>query len=95
MKKATLESTAQGFKLRIVELGTEHLLELDNNLVVQAASTDGGYWNLVAYNDSKEPVKINQDGSFNIGMMVSTRSVCNFSGKLEFLGDAKSKLFSN
>jgi CHAT domain-containing protein len=95
MKKATLESTAQGFNLRIIELGTEHLLELDNNLVVQSASTDGGYWNLVAYNDSKEPVKINQDGSFNIGMMVSTRSVCNFSGKLEFLGDAKSKLFSN
>ncbi|MBD2135859.1 CHAT domain-containing protein [Sphaerospermopsis sp. FACHB-1094] len=95
MKKATLESTAQGFNLRIIELGAEHLLELDNNLVVQSASTDGGYWNLVAYNDSKEPVKINQDGSFSIGMMVSTRSVCNFSGKLEFLGNAKSKLFSN
>ncbi|MBD2504085.1 CHAT domain-containing protein [Anabaena azotica] len=95
IKKATLESTAQGFNLRIVELGTEHLLELDNNLVVQAASTDGGSWNLVAYNASKEPVKINQDGSFSIGMMVSTRSVCNFSGKLEFLGDTKSKLFGN
>ncbi|MBE9234384.1 CHAT domain-containing protein [Cuspidothrix issatschenkoi LEGE 03284] len=95
MKKATLESTDQGFNLRIIELGAEHLLELDNNLVVQAASTDGGDWNLVAYNSAKEPVKINQDGSFNIWMMVSTRSVCGFSGKLEFLGDAKSKLFSN
>jgi hypothetical protein len=93
MKKATLESTAQGFNLRIVESGEEDLLELDNNLVVQSASTDGGYWNLVAYD--KQPVKINQDGSFNIGMMVSSRSYCDFSGKLEFLGDAKSKLFSN
>lgn len=93
MKKATLESTAQGFNLRIVESGEEDLLELDNNLVVQAASTNGGRWNLVAYD--KQPVKINQDGSFNIGMMVSSRSYCDFSGKLEFLGDAKSKLFSN
>jgi CHAT domain-containing protein/tetratricopeptide (TPR) repeat protein len=93
MKKATLESTAQGFNLRIVESGEEGLLELDNNLVVQAASTNGGRWNLVAYD--KQPVKINQDGSFNIGMMVSSRSYCDFSGKLEFLGDAKSKLFSN
>lgn len=93
MKKATLESTAQGFNLRIIELGAEYLLELNNNLVVQSVSTDGGYWNL-AEPQYQEAIKINPDGFFT-GKVINIRSNCNFSGKLEFLGDAKSKLFSN
>ncbi|MBW4624980.1 MAG: CHAT domain-containing protein [Brasilonema octagenarum HA4186-MV1] len=92
IKRATLESTLQGFNLRIVESGNEDLLKLDNNLVVQSASTDGSPWNLSAY--TKDPFTINSDGSFEITMMVSSRSICSYSGKLEFLGDAKQKLLT-
>lgn len=92
IKRATLESTSQGFNLRILESGSEDLLELDNNLVIQSASTDGTIWNLSAYTYTKDPFTINSDGSFEITMMVSSRSICSYSGKLEFLGDAKQKL---
>jgi CHAT domain-containing protein len=90
IKRATLESTERGFNLRLVESEAEILLELDNNLVVQAASTNGIPWSLVSYD--KQPFTINPDGSFEMTMMQSTRTGCSFTGKLEFLGNAKQKV---
>ena len=80
---ATLESSSSGFNL-ILDETTK--FELNDQLVVEEVAG----WNLVAYN--KEPFEIDSDGYFNIRMMVSTRSYCTFKGKLEFIGDAASKL---
>ena len=85
------------FRSWIRETDGRFLLKLNQNLVVQEAYSVEGVeylpWNLVAYDGS--PMQINQDGSFLLVMMVSTRSSCEFRGKLEFLGDAETKLFSN
>lgn len=97
MLSATIETDNGEFKLWIRETDGRFLLKLNQNLVVQEAYSVEGVeylpWNLVAYDGS--PMQINQDGSFLLVMMVSTRSGCEFRGKLEFLGDAETKLFSN
>jgi uncharacterized protein YjbI with pentapeptide repeats len=94
---ATIEPSDKEFKFRVREENSVHLLLLDPDLVVvEAYSIEGADhmpWNLVAYDGS--PMKVSQDGVFSLVMMVSTRSTCEFRGKLEFLGDAETKLFSN
>lgn len=94
---ATIEPSEQNFKLRIKEEDSDYLLLLDPYLVVlEAYSIEGADhmpWNLVAYDGS--PMKVSQDGVFSLVMRVSTRSICEFRGKLEFLGDAETRLFSN
>ncbi len=93
IKQATLESSPQGFNLRIVESGDEHILKLNNDLVLQSFSINDGFWNIDPGFQQK-PIKINPDGSFS-GTLISRREGCDISGKLQFLGDAKTKLFGN
>ena len=94
---ATIEPSEQGFKLRIREEDSVHLLLLNPGLeVVEAYSIEGADympWNLVSYDGSS--MKVSPNGEFSLLMRVSTRSTCEFRGKLEFLGDAVTKLFSN
>lgn len=95
---ATLESTPDGFTLALTEAdGTKHKLDLDDqNLVLLSASSFDvernmwGPWNLVA--NSNSPFEIKPDGSFDTIVVVSTRTVCKFVGKVEFIGDAADKL---
>ncbi|NET45607.1 CHAT domain-containing protein [Okeania sp. SIO2B3] len=95
---ATLESTPNGFTLALTEAdGSKHKLNLDDqNLVLLSASSFSeernmwGPWNLVA--NSNSPFEIKSDGSFDTIVVVSTRSVCKFVGKVEFIGDAADKL---
>ena len=97
IRSASLRPTTQGFELEIVDgSGTTALLSLDASLKVEeAASLEGnerGSWNLVAY-DGK-PLKITPDGSFYLGMMVSTRSFCRFQGTADFLEGSDRALFN-
>jgi hypothetical protein len=99
IQEATLEPRLRGYDLRMVILSNgqpeEYFLELDNNRVVESARTirepQAVTWSLAAYNG--DPVEIQSTGEFNIGMMVSTRSYCRFSGTLEFVGNTRSQLF--
>ncbi|NEO55625.1 MAG: hypothetical protein F6K54_22665 [Okeania sp. SIO3B5] len=94
---ANLKSVVNGFTLALTEAnGKKHRLDLDQNLVVVSASSfdeqrNRWYpWNLTAY--LKAPFNIKPDGSFDMTMAVSTRSLCSFVGKVEFIGDAADKL---
>jgi CHAT domain-containing protein len=94
---ANLKSAPNGFTLALTEAnGSKMKLDLDQSLVVVSASSFDEKenrwipWNLSAY--GKIPWRIQPDGSFNMGMSVSTRSSCIFGGKLEFIGDAAVKL---
>lgn len=92
---AAIQSTASGFDLLIVEELGNHLISLNKKLVVQAAGTIGDQkitaWNLVSY-DGK-PLVVKKDGTFSLGMAVSTRSFCQFQGTARFLGQAGAELF--
>jgi hypothetical protein len=73
----------------------ESLLELNNQLVVQSARTlgqqGGEWWSQIA--SYRTPVKVQPTGAFSINMMVSSRSVCDFSGTLQFVGNTQAQLF--
>ena len=99
IQKATLESRSGGYTLRFTEIiqgkPIKTVWELDNGLVIEAARTGElleGRWNLVPYN-RQPPVTIRSTGAFSINMMVSSRSICTFTGTLQFLGNAQAQLF--
>lgn len=99
IQKATIEPLQNGYKLRFTEIKQgkpiETVWKLDSKLIIESAKTGmapAGRWNLTSYN-RQPPVTIEPDGNFKIGMMVTSRSVCTFSGKLQFLGDAQAQLF--
>lgn len=91
---AALSPEAQGFNLLIVENAGQHILTLNERMVVQKASTIQGQtltpWNLTAYD--RTPVQFSQNGGFRLAMMVSTRSSCTFQGPVTFLQGAESLL---
>lgn len=98
---ADLESTASGFKMTLTlrggNYGSPIVINFDDNLVVANARVyDDKYkmwgpWNLVAYD--KTPWLISPDGKFEKrGMFIGSRTVCSFSGKVNFIGDSKIKL---
>ena len=99
IQKATLEPLQGGYKLRFTEMKQgkpiETVWELDSKLIIESAKTGTapeGRWNLTSYN-RQPPVTIEPGGNFKISMMVTSRSVCTFAGKLQFLGDAQAQLF--
>jgi hypothetical protein len=91
---AALTPEAQGFNLLIVENAGQHILTLNERLVVQKASTIQGQsltsWNLTAYDGT--PVQLSPNGGFRLAMMVSTRSSCTFQGPITFLQGAEGLL---
>jgi hypothetical protein len=100
IQQATLESRTGGYTLKFTRVfqgqPEEIIWELGEDLIIETARTGErpeGRWNLTAYNRS-DPVSIQSSGEFGINMMVSSRSVCTFSGTLEFLGDTQAQLFS-
>ncbi|PSB03732.1 peptidoglycan-binding domain-containing protein [Merismopedia glauca] len=91
---ATIKPTSQGFVMRITEKNGTDIFQLNRKLIIESARTEGrGSWNLVPYHYDPYPVKIKPNGSFDIAMMVSTRSSCSFQGNLTFLGGAKERIF--
>ncbi|MEB3340927.1 S8 family serine peptidase [Okeania sp.] len=105
---ASIKSTAEGYSLIMIEEdGKEQVINFDKNLHPQSAGTvadkdyDGVYkagdlipWNLIA--NSVHPhiaLKIQSNGSFKIGMWVSTRSTCLFEGTAQFVDGAKNEIF--
>ncbi len=99
IQKATLEPLQGGYKLRFTEMKQgkpiETVWELDPKLIIESAKTGtapAGRWNLTAYN-RQPPVTIEPDGKFKISMMVTSRSVCTFAGRLQFLDNAQAQLF--
>ena len=96
ISKATLASRNGGYQLKLVRNGGTEVLDLDRQLFVTGAKTEGkADWNLVSYKSDPTPVKIDRRGKFGITMMVSTRSVCEFDGTLTFIGTAKTQLFGS
>ena len=96
--KAILESSTTGYLFRFTWKNSQHIWILNPNLAITEAYTldskapDGkGIWNIFGDNI----VKINSDGSFNIAMMVSSRSGCEFKGKLTFAKGTKEQLFNS
>jgi hypothetical protein len=91
---AALSPSPGGLNLLIVEETGPFVLTLDQNLVVQAASSLVGQtlsgWNLVAYDGT--PLQVSPDGTFSLTMMVSTRSTCSFEGTAVFLEGAEELL---
>lgn len=84
-----LKSSPTGFTVSFKEVdGYEHELELDEKLVVQKAE---GWQSSVADDPDSKIKKIKLNGDFKI-KADTRRSYCSFEGKLEFIGDAKSKL---
>jgi hypothetical protein len=101
IQKATLEPLQSGYKLRFTEIRQgkpiETVWELDPKLIIESAKTGKapeGQWNLTSYN-RQSPVTIAPNGKFGISMMVTSRSACTFSGKLQFLDNAQTQLFPN
>ncbi len=99
IQKATLEPLQGGYKLRFTEMKQgkpiETVWDLDSKLIIESAKTGtapAGQWNLTSYN-RQPPVTIEPDGKFSINMMVTSRSVCTFSGRLQFLDNAQAQLF--
>lgn len=96
IQTATLESRNRGYTLKFTEIfqgqPQEVVWQLDENLFIEEARTAEAPWNLTSYNRS-DPVEIQPTGEFSINMMVSSRSICTFSGTLEFLGNAQTRLF--
>lgn len=99
IQKATIEPLQSGYQLRFTEILNDRAIEtvwnLDSKLIIESAKTGtdrAGGWNLTSYN-RQSPVTIDRDGQFSINMMVSSRSVCTFSGKLQFLNNAQTQLF--
>ncbi len=99
IQKATLKPLQGGYKLRFTEIRQgkpiETVWQLDPKLIIESAKTGTapeGRWNLTSYNRST-PVTIEPDGNFSINMMVSSRSACTFSGRLQFLDKAQTQLF--
>lgn len=101
IQSATLRNSNQGYILALSEAEMEHELKLDRQLIVQSAQTKNknegkwGMWNLISYQYQPQPIQIQPNGTFSIEMFVSTRSICEFKGQLEFREGAKSQLFSN
>ncbi|ACK73989.1 hypothetical protein PCC7424_5411 (plasmid) [Gloeothece citriformis PCC 7424] len=98
IQKATLEARGNGYRLKFTELmrgkPSETVWELDSQLIIYEAESDGMSWNLTSYN-REPPVTITPTGNFEIEMMVSSRSWCIFTGTLQFIGNAKAQLFPN
>ncbi len=99
IQNATLEPKAGGYTLRFTEIiqgkPIETVWELDNGLIIDTARTGElpeGRWNLVPYN-RYSPVIIQPTGAFSINMMVSSRSICTFTGTLQFTGNTRAQLF--
>jgi hypothetical protein len=99
IQKATIEPMGKGYVLRFTEINQgksiETVWKLDKGLVIESARTGTApedNWNLVPYN-RQPPVKIESTGTFIINMMVSSRSACTFTGKLQFLSNAQEQLF--
>ena len=98
--KATLEELRDGYQLMFTEEdGSQTFLELDSNLIVKAGGViEAGTKQRVPFNlitdepPFTNPLTISEDGTFDVGIN-SRRSICSVSGKLEFLGSTKSKLF--
>lgn len=98
IQKATLETKGNGYRLKFTEImggkPSEVVWKLDSGLIIDEAKSDGGSWNLTSY-DRQPPVTIKPTGEFQIEMMVSSRSICTFTGTLQFIGNAKNQLFPN
>ncbi len=100
IQKASIQPLRSGYQLRFTEIWqgkpSEIIWQLDSKLIIESARTgtapEGILWNLTSYN-RRSPVAIEPNGNFKISMMVTSRSSCTFSGKLQFLGDAQNQLF--
>ena len=95
--EATLSARDTGFEFYLVDARGKYRLSLDKRLVVTEANTvyDDGTadpWNLTTYSSYRNPLKVRPDGAFYIYMAVSTRSGCEFSGRLTFEEQADVKL---
>lgn len=84
---ATVTPTAAGYDVLLLEARSTHVLSLNRDRIVEAASTLQSQtllpWNLVAYD--RTPMQLAPNGAFDITMMVSTRSSCRFQGKALWL----------
>jgi CHAT domain-containing protein len=83
IKRAMLESTSQGFNLRIYRSDDELSLEINNELGVKSH-----------YKDEDGYFTVDENGYFEASRRSSSRTACSYSGRLEFLGDAKQKVLS-
>ena len=100
LTKATLSSSDTGFILEVTEeTGRKHKLEFNSSKVIQFGYTalpgeDYMSWSLDStYPYENNLLEVSLNGSFNVGLPVSRRSVCSFEGRLEFVGGSKADFF--